>query len=93
MYHYLPDDVESTQCHLGAIIVRDLSLKVSNYRSTQSLPDYCKEQNVIGIAGVDTRELTRRLRETGCLNGVITSDMSISDEELVEKAKGFNIVG
>lgn len=38
------DDVESKQCHAGAIVVRDLSAVVSNYRSTQSLPDYLKEQ-------------------------------------------------
>jgi len=42
---------------------------------------------VLGIAGVDTRAITRRLRETGCLNGVITTDASISDDELVSRTK------
>lgn len=87
------EDMESTKCHLGAVIIRDLSIKVSNYRSRMSLDEYLKEQGVLGIADVDTRAITRRLRVTGCLNGVITTDSSISDEELVERAKSWTIVG
>eukprot|EP01025_Chloroclados_australasicus_P025522 TRINITY_DN2547_c0_g1_i1.p1 TRINITY_DN2547_c0_g1~~TRINITY_DN2547_c0_g1_i1.p1 ORF type:complete len:408 (-),score=44.16 TRINITY_DN2547_c0_g1_i1:174-1397(-) len=86
-------DNESTQCHLEGIIIRDLSVTVSNYRATKTLAEFCKEQNVIGIADVDTRQLTRILREVGCLNGVITDDASKSDEELVEMANGFEILG
>lgn len=67
------DDEESEKCHLGAIIVRDLSIVVSNYRSTMSVDEYCKKHNVLGIANLDTRSLTKVLRETGCLNGVITT--------------------
>ena len=55
----LSDDNESSKCHLGAIIVRDLSLSVSNYRSKITLDEYCKQQGVLGIAGVDTRALTK----------------------------------
>lgn len=65
--------MESSKCHLGAVIVRDLSMKVSNYRSVKTLDQYLKEQKVMGIANVDTRAITRRLRATGCLNGVITT--------------------
>ena len=72
--------MESEKCHLGGIVVRDLSCVVSNYRSKQSLSDYCASQNVMGIANVDTRAITRRLRDDGCLNGVICNDASISDE-------------
>ena len=72
--------MESEKCHLGGIIVRDLSCVVSNYRSKQSLSDYCASQDVMGIANVDTRAITRRLRDDGCLNGVICNDASISDE-------------
>lgn len=79
--------------HLNGVIIRDLSSVVSNYRSKFSLDEYLKKQNVRGIANVDTRAITRRLRESGNLNGVITSDSSKSDEELVEMAKGWNIVG
>ena len=56
------DDGESTKCHLEGIIVRDLSAVVSNYRSTMTLDEYLKKQNVRGIANVDTRAITRRLR-------------------------------
>lgn len=53
------DDEESEQCHLGAIIVRDLSIVVSNYRSVMTLDEYCKKHNVLGIGNVDTRSLTK----------------------------------
>jgi carbamoyl-phosphate synthase small subunit len=87
------EDGESAKCHLGAIIVRDLSLTVSNYRSRITLDEYCKKQHVIGIAGIDTRSLTKALRDTGCLVGVITTDSSKSVEELVQMANGWTIVG
>lgn len=87
------EDAESKQVHLNGVIIRDLSSVVSNYRSKFSLDEYLKGQNVRGIANVDTRAITRRLRDSGNLNGVITSDSSKSDEELVEMAKSWNIVG
>ncbi|KXZ54591.1 hypothetical protein GPECTOR_4g656 [Gonium pectorale] len=87
------EDMESTKCHLGAIIVRDLSCAVSNYRSKMTLDEYCKKEKVIGLANVDTRALTKVLRETGCLVGVVTTDASKSDEELVNMAKSWTIVG
>jgi carbamoyl-phosphate synthase small subunit len=85
--------MESTQCHLGGVIVRDLSLKVSNYRSAMTLDAYLKQQKVLGIADVDTRAITRRLRVTGCLNGVISTDQTMSDEKLIEMTKSWTIVG
>lgn len=88
-----PEDMESTQCHLGAVIVRDLSIAVSNYRASMTLDEYLKQQKVLGIAGVDTRAITRRLRVDGCLNGVITTDASLSDEELVARTRSWTIVG
>ncbi|KAG2490706.1 hypothetical protein HYH03_010867 [Edaphochlamys debaryana] len=87
------EDMESSKCHLGAIIVRDLSCVVSNYRSKMSLDEYCKKENVIGLANLDTRALTKVLRETGCLVGVVTTDSSKSDAELVQMAKSWTIVG
>lgn len=54
-----PDDEESEKCHLGAVIVRDLSIVVSNYRSVMTLDEYCKKHNVLGISGIDTRALTK----------------------------------
>lgn len=87
------EDVESKQCHLGAIIVRDHSCVVSNYRSVQTLDDYCREQNVIGISNLDTRSLTKKLRETGCLVGAISTDPGKTDEELIGLARNWSIVG
>lgn len=88
-----PEDMESGKVHLSGVIVRDLSSAVSNYRSRQTLDEYLRRQGVPGIAGVDTRALTLRLRETGCLNAVICADASVPDEELVERARAFSIVG
>ncbi|GBF96248.1 carbamoyl-phosphate synthase S chain [Raphidocelis subcapitata] len=87
------EDLESSKCHLGAIIVRDLSCVVSNYRSTKTLSQYCEEQNVIGISDLDTRSLTKRLRETGCLVGAISTEADKSDAELLAMAKNWTIVG
>lgn len=53
------DDEESDKCHLGAVIVRDVSIVVSNYRSVMTLDEYCKKHNVLGISGLDTRALTK----------------------------------
>ncbi len=61
--------------------------QVSNYRASQTLDEYLKAQGVMGIADVDTRAITRRLRQDGCLNGVITTDASLSDEELIAKTR------
>ena len=75
-----PEDMESSRVHMGGVIVRDLSATVSNYRANQTLDAYLKDQKVLGIAGVDTRAITRRLRVTGCLNGAICTDPSVSGE-------------
>jgi len=65
------EDVESTQVHAAGLVVRDCSLRVSNFRATQSLPDYLKAQGIVAISGVDTRKLTRILREGGAQGACI----------------------
>mmetsp|Transcript_24984 Transcript_24984/g.62362 ORF Transcript_24984/g.62362 Transcript_24984/m.62362 type:complete len:435 (-) Transcript_24984:533-1837(-) len=87
------EDMESTKAHMGGMIVRHNSLNVSNYRSVKTLPEYCVEQNVIGISDVDTRAITMRLRDTGSLNGIITTDATKTDAELTAMAKDWTIVG
>ena len=67
------EDVESRQVFASGLVIRDLSLSVSNWRSTQSLPDYLKANNVVAIADIDTRKLTRILREHGAQNGCIAT--------------------
>lgn len=65
------EDVESDKIHAAGLIIKDLPLMVSNFRSEQSLSDYLKSQNIVAIAGIDTRKLTRILRETGAQGGAI----------------------
>ena len=59
------EDVESTQIHAAGLVIRDCALRVSNFRATRSLPEYLKAQGVVAIAGIDTRQLTRILRDKG----------------------------
>jgi carbamoyl-phosphate synthase small subunit len=75
------EDVEATKIHAAGLIIKDLPLVTSNFRSQQSLSDYLKSENVVGIAGIDTRKLTRILREKGAQNGAI-----LAGEADVEKA-------
>ena len=65
------EDVEASKIHAAGLIIRDLPLMASNFRSTQSLPDYLVAENVVAIAGIDTRKLTRLLREKGAQSGAI----------------------
>ncbi|MDP3670826.1 MAG: glutamine-hydrolyzing carbamoyl-phosphate synthase small subunit [Telluria sp.] len=66
-----PEDVEASKVHAAGLIIRDLPLMASNFRSTQSLSDYLKAENIVAIAGIDTRKLTRLLREKGAQSGAI----------------------
>ena len=82
-----PEDVESRQVFASGLVIRDLSLSVSNFRSTQSLPDYLKANNVVAIAEIDTRKLTRILREQGAQNGCIATGDDVA--AALEAARGF----
>ena len=67
------EDVEATRVHAAGLIVKDVSLRVSSFRATMSLPEYLAREGTVAIADVDTRRLTRVLRTTGAQNGSITS--------------------
>lgn len=67
------EDVESSRVHAAGLIVKDVPSLMSNFRATKSLPDYLKEENVVAIMGIDTRKLTRILREKGAQNGAIVT--------------------
>lgn len=86
-------DEESSAVHAQGLIIRDLPLIASNYRSTECLSDYLKRHNVVAIADIDTRKLTRLLREKGAQNGCIITgniDGTQPDVQLaLEKAKAF----
>ena len=81
------EDMESRQVFASGLVIRDLSLTVSNFRSTQSLPDYLKANNVVAIAGIDTRKLTRILREKGAQNGCIAT--GTDEVAALAAARGF----
>ena len=76
------EDCESARVQAAGLVIRDLSLLVSNFRSEQTLSDYLKAENIVALAGIDTRKLTRILREKGAQNGCLVSgDMNAGDEE------------
>jgi carbamoyl-phosphate synthase small subunit len=81
------EDVESRQVFASGLVIRDLSMTVSNFRSTQSLPDYLQANNVVAIAGIDTRKLTRILREKGAQNGCIAT--GTDEAAALKAARGF----
>ncbi|MBV7261102.1 glutamine-hydrolyzing carbamoyl-phosphate synthase small subunit [Photobacterium sp. WH24] len=83
------EDEESTAIHAQGLVIRDLPLIASNFRSQQTLSDYLKSQNIVGIADIDTRKLTRLLREKGAQNGCIMAGDNLDAALALEKAKAF----
>ncbi|SJL82141.1 glutamine-hydrolyzing carbamoyl-phosphate synthase small subunit [Vibrio palustris] len=83
------EDEESSAVHAQGLVIRDLPLLASNFRNQQSLSDYLKERNIVGIADIDTRKLTRILREKGAQNGSIVAGEHIDSDLALEKAKEF----
>jgi carbamoyl-phosphate synthase small subunit len=80
------EDVESAKPHLAGFVVKEYSERPSNFRAEQSLADYLRQHGVVGIAGIDTRALVRRLRIAGAMKGVL-STVDLDDASLVQKAK------
>jgi len=80
-------DVESERVQVSGFVVRELARLHSNYRARTDLSAYLAEQGVLGLAGVDTRAITRKLRTTGSLRGVLSTDESLPDAELVARAR------
>ena len=66
-----PEDVESSKIHASGLVIKDLPILTSNFRKAQTLADYLAAENIVAIAGVDTRRLTRVLRDKGAQNGAI----------------------
>ncbi|WP_447045440.1 glutamine-hydrolyzing carbamoyl-phosphate synthase small subunit [Vreelandella sp. H-I2] len=80
------EDVESASIAVAGLVIRDLPLMASSFRSEQSLSDYLESQNVLGIADIDTRRLTRILRDKGAQNGAILAGADAEGEEAVARA-------
>ncbi|MDI1259187.1 glutamine-hydrolyzing carbamoyl-phosphate synthase small subunit [Aquabacterium sp.] len=92
-YGVNPEDVEASKVHASGLIIKDLPIRVSNFRQTQSLSEYLQAQGIVAIAGIDTRQLTRILRSKGAQNGCIVglpAGQEITDAvkaEAIAKAK------
>lgn len=80
------EDVESGAIAAAGLVIRDLPLLASNFRSEQRLDDYLRSQNVLGIADIDTRRLTRILRDKGAQNGAILAGPDAEGDDAVERA-------
>jgi carbamoyl-phosphate synthase small subunit len=83
------EDAESTAVHAAGLIVRDVPRRASNWRSSESLPDYLKRHGIVAIAGIDTRRLTRILRDKGALGGCIVAGESIDVDAAIAAARAF----
>src|SRR4051794_8378026 len=74
-------DVESKRPHVGGFIIKELAPVYSNYRADTGLDEYLKQNNIVGIEGIDTRALTRKLRIGGAMRGVLSTEV-LDDEQL-----------
>lgn len=81
-----PEDEESDRPQVRGVIARNITVLPSNWRSRQTLPDYLKAHNVVGISGIDTRALTRKLRSLGAMNGGISTEI-LDPQALLAKVK------
>ena len=86
-------DMESKLSNVDGFIVRELSRLGSNFRNEQSIQDFLVEQNIPGIQGIDTRALTKILREKGTMNGMITTNADYDLEEVKKKCKEYSVSG
>jgi len=85
-YGINPEDIESARIQAAGFIVREENIVPSNFRSTQSLGNYLRSQNIIGIQNIDTRMLTRMIRDEGAMNGII-STTDLNENSLIKKVK------
>ncbi len=83
------EDVESAGVHAAGLIIRDLPILYSNFRAEKGLSEYLQENNVVAIAGIDTRRLTRILREKGAQNGCLMAGDQPDEAEALEAARAF----
>ena len=87
------DDMESSRVWASGLVMRDCVAVPSNYRSEQSFPDWLKKQGVVAIAGIDTRQLTLRLREHGSIAACISTDVSQPDKALATARSFAGLAG
>ncbi|MGH8183993.1 MAG: glutamine-hydrolyzing carbamoyl-phosphate synthase small subunit, partial [Rhodanobacteraceae bacterium] len=84
-----PVDEESSKVHAAGLIVRDVPRLASNWRNTEALPAYLARHGIVAIAGLDTRKLTRILRDKGAQHGCIVAGGAVSEEDAIARARAF----
>lgn len=84
-----PEDCESAQVMAAGLIIRDLPLRASSWRATESLDAYLRREQIVAIAGIDTRKLTRLLQRKGAQNGCILAGASADAMEALNQARAF----
>lgn len=87
------DDMESDKPWIDGLIVRELSEVASNFRNEDSIQNFLIKNNIPCICGIDTRDLTKRLREHGTMNGFITVDSSFVVEKILQRIKEYSVKG
>jgi len=85
------DDMESYRPWIDGLIVRELSEVASNFRNEDSIQNFLIKNNIPCICGIDTRDLTKRLREHGTMNGFITVDSSFVVEKILQRIKEYSV--
>jgi len=85
-YGFNPDDMESTRIHASGFVVKEASAVVSNWRASGSLQEFLSEYGVVAIEGIDTRALTRHIRQAGAMRAVI-STQDLNHKKLIEKVR------
>lgn len=83
------EDVESDQVWAQGLVIRDLPLRVSSWRAESSLSEFLEDHGVVAIADIDTRRLTRLIREKGALNGCIVAGTNTDENEALARARAF----
>jgi carbamoyl-phosphate synthase small subunit len=83
------EDAESDRVHIAGLVLREVPRPPSSFRSTQDFRAYLKANKVVAIAGIDTRRLTRILRDTGAQSGCIVAGGRISEKKALEAARAF----
>ncbi len=84
------EDMESSEIHAAGLVIRDLPILASNWRMTESLPNFLQRCRTVAIAGIDTRKLTRLLREKGAASGCIVAGANVDAESAVRAARAFS---
>lgn len=92
-YGICREDMESKRAWPDAYIVRELSRIPSNFRSEDTIQNFLKEYDIPGISGIDTRALTKLLREKGTMNGMITTKEYTDHSEVLNRIKAYSVEG